>query len=166
MRSPGAIAFPVILVLGAITGYLTYEWFHAAIPEVGFVESPYRVDHVPEEDQGEDTDGSEQVDESQFENKVTVNILMGAAVQGNPDYDPDVSTAGIDSLITWVNEDDAPHTATSGTGFDDADSGSLFDSSIINAGESFSIAAEEIGAGEHAYYCAVHPYMTSMITIQ
>ena len=42
MVRPGAIAFPVILALGAITGYLTYTYFYAAIPQEGFVDSPYR----------------------------------------------------------------------------------------------------------------------------
>jgi plastocyanin len=41
MVSPGKIAFPVILVLGAITGYITYTSFTAAIPEEGRIDSPY-----------------------------------------------------------------------------------------------------------------------------
>ena len=41
MVSPGKIAFPVILVLGAITGYITYTAFTAAIPEEGRIDSPY-----------------------------------------------------------------------------------------------------------------------------
>src|SRR5919112_2456236 len=41
MVQPGKIAFPVILVLGAITGYLTYTLFTAAIPDEGTIESPY-----------------------------------------------------------------------------------------------------------------------------
>jgi plastocyanin len=41
MGSPGKIAFPVILVLGAITGYITYTSFTAAIPEEGRIDSPY-----------------------------------------------------------------------------------------------------------------------------
>jgi plastocyanin len=41
MGSPGKIAFPVILVLGAITGFITYNYFTAAIPEEGRIDSPY-----------------------------------------------------------------------------------------------------------------------------
>src|SRR5215210_2246586 len=41
MGSPGKIAFPVILVLGAITGYITYTYFTAAIPEENRIDSPY-----------------------------------------------------------------------------------------------------------------------------
>jgi plastocyanin len=41
MGKPGKIAFPVILVLGAITGYITYAYFTAAIPEENRIDSPY-----------------------------------------------------------------------------------------------------------------------------
>jgi plastocyanin len=41
MGSPGRIAFPVILALGAITGYITYASFTAAIPEEERIDSPY-----------------------------------------------------------------------------------------------------------------------------
>src|SRR5215213_4543421 len=41
MGSPGKIAFPVILALGAITGYITYTSFTAAIPEEERIDSPY-----------------------------------------------------------------------------------------------------------------------------
>src|SRR5918999_439189 len=41
MGQPGKIAFPVILVLGAITGYITYTSFTAAIPDESRIDSPY-----------------------------------------------------------------------------------------------------------------------------
>jgi plastocyanin len=41
MRKPGIIAFPVILVLGAITGYITYIYFTDAIPQEDRIDSPY-----------------------------------------------------------------------------------------------------------------------------
>ena len=56
------------------------------------------------------------IDESQYSDIVTINILEGSVVQGNPDYDPDAPTAGSDALITWVNNDNTLHTATSGSG--------------------------------------------------
>ncbi len=41
MGNPGKIAFPVILVLGAVTGYLTYTLFTNATPETNRIDSPY-----------------------------------------------------------------------------------------------------------------------------
>ena len=166
MSRPGIIAFPVILVLGGITGYLTYGSFTAATPDPGIMDSPYWQPISANSTNQAENSANQTVDESQFTDVVTINILAGSATQGNPDYDPDAATAGSDALIKWVNEDTTLHTATSGTGPSDAESGTLFDSGFLNAGDDYSIPASEIGAGEHAYYCAVHPYMTSKITVQ
>jgi plastocyanin len=74
--------------------------------------------------------------------------------------------AGSDALITWINDDSIPHTATSGTGQGDSEAGRLFDSGILIQGQEYSIPAADLGEGEHAYYCTVHPYMTSTITVE
>ena len=74
---------------------------------------------------------SEAVDESAFANKVEVKILQGSSTQGNPAYGPEPASAPSDALVTWVNEDTVPHTATSGTGPEDPETGKLFDTSII-----------------------------------
>jgi plastocyanin len=163
MGKPGIIAFPILLALGAITGYLTYTWFTAAIPQEGFVDSPYRQELKPAEAM---EDQKKVVDESKFAKGVMIKILDGASIQGSPDYDPDSATASSDALITWVNEDSIPHTATSGTGSGDSESGKLFDSGILIQGQKYSVPAADLGEGEHAYYCTVHPYMVSTITVQ
>jgi plastocyanin len=41
MGRPGRIAFPVILALGAVTGYITYTYFTNAIPDPNRIDSPY-----------------------------------------------------------------------------------------------------------------------------
>src|SRR5688572_21712774 len=96
-----------------------------------------------------------------------IAILQGAAVQGSPDYDPDAAQVPVGNTIVWDNQDTVPHTATSGTGPQDPNSAQLFDTSIINGGEE-STAVELQGASEGQtipYYCIVHPYMTSELTI-
>jgi plastocyanin len=97
----------------------------------------------------------------------TVTILTGSSVQGNPDYEPDDAEVPLNDNIIWVNKDTVPHTATSGTGAEDANSGKIFDTSIINAGEESSplqlIGVKE--GDEVPYYCQVHPYMTSKLTV-
>jgi plastocyanin len=98
---------------------------------------------------------------------MTITIPDGAAVQGNPDYDPDDAQVPLDSKVVWENADSVPHTATSGSGAEDANSGQIFDTGIINNGES-SAPMELAGAAEGdeiAYYCQVHPYMTSSLTV-
>jgi hypothetical protein len=83
----------------------------------------------------------------------TITILSGASVQGNPDYEPD--------------EAEVPHTATSGTGAEDPNSGKIFDTSIINGGEESSpVQITGVKEGDEIpYYCQVHPYMTSKLTL-
>lgn len=166
MARPGIIAFPVILVLGGITGYLTYDSFTKATPDVGIVDSPYWKPLSATSGNQTDTGGNKTVDESKFTEVVTINILEGSAVQGSPDYDPDAATASSEALITWINNDETLHSATSGSGPSDAESGKLFDSGFLNKGDKYSIPAADVGAGEHEYYCQIHPYMISKITIQ
>lgn len=162
------LAFFSIMGLAALTGVITYFLFTAATPKEGIVDSIYRQDLPPATTEASATDAAaptEVVDESAFANTVQVQILEGSATQGNPAYDPDPATATADALITWVNEDTVPHTATSGTGPQDPESGTLFDSSILMPSGKFSIPAEEIGQGEHDYYCTVHPFMLGKLTI-
>ncbi len=165
MARAGVIAFPVILFLGGVTGYLTYTSMIAATPEEGIVEGPYWKALSTSPANQTDTGTSKPLDESKFSKVVTINILKASDIQGNPDYDPDAATASSDSLITWINTDAALHTATSGTG-PGGESGKLFDSGFLNANDKFSIPAADVGSGEHAYYCQVHPYMTSKITVE
>jgi len=98
---------------------------------------------------------------------VTITIQKGASIQGSPDYNPDTAKVSMNDNVVWVNEDTAAHTATSGTGATDPASGKVFDTSIINGGE--KSAPQELKGvkegDEVPYYCAVHPYMTSKLTV-
>ena len=97
----------------------------------------------------------------------TITIPSGASVQGNPDYEPEDSEVPLNENVVWVNEDTVPHTATSGTGPEDPNSGTIFDTSIINGGqESSPLQLTGVKEGDEVpYYCQVHPYMTSKLTV-
>src|SRR5215203_3450820 len=179
MGSPGKIAFPVILALGAITGYITYTSFTAAIPEEERIDSPYYQPLSPASGGNQTGNTGEAVQTAGGGNQTgatgggggaagggpIINILEGAAVQGSPDYDPDELTAKKGDEVTVVNQDTVPHTATSGTGASDPNSAQLFDTSIINGGESATISLAQVEPGQYDYYCMVHPYMTGKITV-
>jgi plastocyanin len=176
MGRPGVIAFPVLLVLGAITGYLTYDMLVVqSTPVEGVYEgSPYRKDLPAAQNQNSapaqsNTSGQQPVEEDPTTDEessvVTILILKGSSVSGAPDYDPDHATVPLSATIRWVNEDSLPHSATSGTGVTDADFGSSFDTGLFTAGEK-SIAASEIGAGEYTYFCIAHPFMVGTLTIE
>jgi plastocyanin len=184
MGKPGKIAFPVILVLGAITGYITYAYFTAAIPEENRIDSPYYQPLSPASGGNQAGNTGEAVQTAGGGNQTagggnqtgaaggagaaggpTINILEGAAVQGSPDYDPDELTAKKGDEITVVNQDTVPHTVTSGTGSTDPNSAKSFDTSIINGGESATISLAQVEPGQYDYYCMIHPYMTGKMTV-
>jgi plastocyanin len=96
----------------------------------------------------------------------TINILEGASIQGSPDYDPEELTASAGAEVTVVNQDTLPHTVTSGTGPQDPESAQLFDTSLINGGESATLSLAQATPGQHDYYCIVHPFMTGKIIVQ
>jgi plastocyanin len=97
----------------------------------------------------------------------TIAMLRGAATQGNPDYDPDPAEVPQGNKIVWDNKDTVPHTATAGTGPDDPNSGTPFDTDIVLGGEqSEPIDTASFAEGdEFDYYCTLHPYMTGNIAI-
>ena len=97
---------------------------------------------------------------------VTLKILEGSSIQGNPDYDPDELTVKKGDTITVNNGDTMPHTVTNGESGSDPNSGKLFDTSIINGGDSAEIDTSSVDAGAHPFYCMVHPYMTGSLTIE
>jgi cytochrome c oxidase subunit 2 len=97
---------------------------------------------------------------------VTLTILDGASIQGNPDYDPDELKVKKGDKITVNNADTMPHTVTNGKSGSDPTSGKLFDTSIINGDDSAEIDTATVDAGEHPYYCMVHPYMTGSLTVE
>jgi len=97
---------------------------------------------------------------------VTLTILEGSSIQGSPDYDPDELTVKKGDTITVNNKDTMPHTVTNGKSGSDPTSGKLFDTSIINGGDSADIDTSAVDAGEHPFYCMVHPYMTGSLTVE
>ena len=66
-----------------------------------------------------------------------------------------------DGEVTWINDGTSPTTVTSGT----ADGGpdGLFDSGLIQPGQSFSFKFED--AGEYHYFSMIHPWMQGTITV-
>ena len=184
MVQPGRIAFPVILVLGAITGYITYSYFTTAIPEENRIDSPYYQPLSPTSGGNEAGNTGEAVQTAGGGNQTgetaaggagggaataggsTINILEGSSIQGSPDYDPDELTVSAGAEVTVVNQDTVLHSATSGTGPQDPESAQQFDTSLINAGESATLSLAQVTPGQYDYYCMVHPYMTGKIVVQ
>lgn len=80
---------------------------------------------------------------------VTVDIMNGAAGNTNsPGYSPDLITVviGMNSTVTWVNQDNVPHTVTA--------TDKSFDSGNIDPGKTWSYTFTL--PGTFTYYCTYH----------
>lgn len=71
-------------------------------------------------------------------------------------FEPSALTIAAGDTVTFINMDNAPHTATHGDG--------AFDTGRLSKNDAFSV--EFLTAGEFAYFCAIHRSMTAQITVE
>jgi amicyanin len=83
----------------------------------------------------------------------TVKVSIANSV-----FEPKELLVKAGTTVTWVNEDDVPHTVTSTA------SPPLFGSRILRAGDTFSF--EFRAAGAYHYLCKAHPYMTGKVIVR
>jgi plastocyanin len=69
---------------------------------------------------------------------------------------PQRITVKAGTTVTWINEDDAPHTVAS--------SDKLFKSKTLDTGDKFSFTFTT--PGTYAYFCSVHPHMTGAVVVE
>ena len=72
-------------------------------------------------------------------------------------FDSQTVTVARGSTVTWVNDDDAPHTVV-------AEDGKSFRSKTLDTGDSFSFTF--MSAGTYGYFCSVHPHMTGKVVVK
>ena len=63
--------------------------------------------------------------------------------------------------VTWLNEDAAFHTVTSGT-YENPNG--MFDSEHLDPNESFTVKFEESGTFD--YFCTLHPWMKGKVIVE
>ena len=63
--------------------------------------------------------------------------------------------------VTWLNEDAAFHTVTSGT-YENPNG--MFDSGHLDPNESFTVKFEESGTFD--YFCTLHPWMKGKVIVE
>ncbi len=112
--------------------------------------------------------GSYSVDESVKETEPVVNadVIMPTKVsrpgceKADRCYVPSEMTVEKGRAVTWLNEDSAFHSVTSG--LYDAPT-ELFDSGHLGPSESFSYTFAE--SGVYDYYCTLHPWMEAQVMV-
>jgi len=70
-------------------------------------------------------------------------------------FGPQVLTVRAGTIVTWVNDDEEPHTVTA--------SDHSYRSPILNTGARFSHRYDT--PGQYAYFCSLHPHMTGRILV-
>ena len=97
----------------------------------------------------------------------TVRNPVGTSVPGCEETDecfiPSVVTVDVGGTVTWINEDAAAHTITSGVLADGGPDG-VFDSGLFAPETEFSHTFDAVG--EYQYFCMVHPWMAGLVIVQ
>ncbi len=65
-------------------------------------------------------------------------------------------TVPVGVTVTWINDDEEPHTVTAKDG--------SFRSPALDHGDTFAYRFER--PGTYAYFCAIHPHMTATIIVR
>ena len=76
-------------------------------------------------------------------------------------YVPSLFVIKNGNSVTWVNEDSAFHSVTSG--FYDAPT-ELFDSGHLDPFESYTVTFDK--AGTYDYFCTLHPWMKAQVIVE
>jgi plastocyanin len=138
----------VIVCLASATGIIMWFAFGLVSPDTYMINEPIAEEVVSEE--------------IQLAGPIfAITILVDSAIQGNPDYEPDVAHVPKGHIVEWTNADTAPHTVTSSVDF-----GDTFNSNMINAGEKFTLDTNKLAIGEYEYMCVVHPWMIATLIIE
>ena len=80
-------------------------------------------------------------------------------------YDPDPVTVSPGSTIVWDNQDNALHTATSGSG-ETATPDGVFDTGMVGANTQSQPITMPTELGEYPYFCVLHPYLTGTVIVE
>lgn len=167
----GLVIVVGIMIVGGVIALSQWEHMHSVPPQSSKLKPKFDLSKTTAASHGAPTEAeksSAAAGSAAAKPKadVTLTILEGAATQGSPDFDPDKLTIKKGNTILVENKDLMPHTVTNGKGASDATSGKLFDTSIINGGDFKVLETTNVDAGEHPFYCTVHPYMTGTLVVQ
>jgi plastocyanin len=86
----------------------------------------------------------------------TVAVNPSIIVIKNFKFGPSALTVAPGTTVTWVNEDESPHTI--------AEKGKAFRSVALDTNDRFSYTFAQ--PGEFTYYCTMHPMMVGKIIVK
>ena len=96
----------------------------------------------------------------------TVVMPLGSSsATGGQGYEPDQITVSPGASVTWDNQDNALHTATSGNP-DTATPDGKFDTGIVGANQQSKPVTMPTQPGDYIYFCTLHPFLVGTVTVQ
>jgi plastocyanin len=106
---------------------------------------------------GGDTHAAKHIDEKQTiqPDQQTANGEVVVVIQDFV-FKPAELTVSPGTRVTWINKDEAPHTATSVD--------KKFNSGGMDTDDKFSFVFTD--KGEYPYFCALHPQMKATVTVK
>jgi plastocyanin len=111
------------------------------------------------------TSTEDSVDDTRSEDGNFVSITVSSSRPGCEEADicylPPQITISAGESVTWINDDSAFHTVTSGH-YDEHDG--IFDSGQMDPAQKFSHMFEE--PGQFQYYCRLHPWMDGEVIVR
>ena len=72
-------------------------------------------------------------------------------------FTPQTITVPVGTTVTWVNDDDTPHTVVS-------DDHKTFKSKPLDTDDKFSFTFTT--PGSFGYFCSIHPHMTGQVVVK
>jgi plastocyanin len=72
-------------------------------------------------------------------------------------FGPEALTVNVGTTVTWINQDDIPHTVV-------ANDKHTFKSKVLDTDERFSFTFTR--PGEYGYFCSLHPHMVGKVIVK
>ena len=94
-----------------------------------------------------------------------IDIKKSNTGSNNTIFWPSELQARQNETIMWTNNDTTAHTITSGVTTHLNYSGKIFDSGILNPGQTFSFKIPSGQWSAYYYFCKIHPWMTGKIDV-
>lgn len=149
---PSQSRYTVDFRIPAKVQYERFDQLFADLVEQGFAIDDIKIIEAP-------------VDELTPTGSVIASIPSGTSTPGcevTPScYEPYELDVNVGTTVTWINDDSAAHTITSGTPEGGPDG--FFDSGLIMAGAKFSHTFYQ--PGQIDYFCIVHPWMLGKVAV-
>lgn len=137
--------------------YITVETNSLPVSDVQYGHANARFKILVSGDEGSTIDRQTSATQPTQENQVSI---LGQAA---PYFAPNRLTVKTGETVTFKNADFVLHTATSISSPDDPTPDGVFDTGLLNNGESKQVTFDK--AGTYNYFCSIHPQMRGTVTV-